>query len=211
MAGFEVITEGKEANEAKAKSDSFQAAIVESNARAKSAEAQVASANAASRDAVAKVATAEARIKEAEARAAEAKLELEKFKAPRVISAAAQERMVKVLEVFSGTPFDLMVGTDSESIDLMRTIQSVLNKAGWKQVQAEGPIGLGDSNPLIGFTLVSGVFVEISAERLPDWLHPIDTLVGLLKSEHVDARGSAAKTGVKPNAVHISIGKKPFT
>ncbi|MGD1103500.1 MAG: hypothetical protein ABSA59_15730 [Terriglobia bacterium] len=139
---------------------SLQGKIADANARAKGAEALVASADAASRDAVAKVATAEARIKEAEARAAEAKLELEKFKMPRTIGLVGQERMVKALEVFPGTPFDLTVGSDSESVDLMRIVQSVLVRAGWKQVAADGAIGLSNSNPLIGITLSSGILLS---------------------------------------------------
>ncbi len=81
----------RDANLAKAQSDSFQRDIADSNARAKAAEAQVASANAASRDAVAKVANSEARIAEANraaadanARAAEAKQTAEAERLERV-------------------------------------------------------------------------------------------------------------------------------
>jgi hypothetical protein len=186
--------------------------------RAASAESQLAESNAraevARKDAEAfrlDIAQSNERANKAEAEAAEAKLELEKFRASRTISSAAQERIIKSLEAFPGTPFDLSVGTDSESLDLMRTVQSVLVRSGWKQVAAEGPIGLSNSNPLIGITVSSGIVVEISAERLPDWLRATDTLVGLLKSEHFDVHGDAARKGVKPNAIHIMIGKKPIT
>ncbi|MGB6875925.1 MAG: hypothetical protein WBD87_07800 [Candidatus Acidiferrales bacterium] len=198
---FDARRAQSEAESAKATAKGFKSKIADAEARTKNAEALVASANAASRDAVVRVA-------EAEARAAEAKFELEKLRTPRTIDPAEQDQMISALKAFAGTPFDLDVATDPESVDLMHTIQSILLAAGWKQVSAKGTVGLSNSSPLIGINIDTGIAVQISDSKVPEWYAPANALVRLLRSKF-ETRGFAATTGLDPNAVHISIGKKP--
>src|SRR5215475_11884241 len=77
---------------------------------------------------------------EANARALEAKLELEKFKAPRIISAEHQAAVISKLKKFSETPFDLAIGPmgDPEPLYLARAIYSALTSANWRQVAWTG-------------------------------------------------------------------------
>ena len=105
------------------------------------------------------IANANERAAKAQEDAAKANLELEKIRTPRTISPQDQVEIVAALKPFSGAPYDLSVGVDSESSSLMRTVQSILNRAEWKQVAASGPIGISNSNPLIGINLDTGVSV----------------------------------------------------
>jgi len=154
------------------------------------------------------IAEANVRAAKAQEEAAKANLELEKIKAPRTISPQEQTEIITALKPFSGTPYELLVGTDSESTNFMKIIQSILNHAGWVQVATVG-IGVAGSNPLIGITLNSGVYIEIDASKLPVWQAAISKLVELLKAKNITAQGNAARTGVDPNSVHVHIGKKP--
>lgn len=183
--------------------------------KAKDSQIELAKKGAAEATATAKgfesqIAASDARAKVAEAEAAKANLELVRLRTPRTLDTGQQQRIVKGLEFFPDIPFDLTVYLDSESVDFMRTVKLVLSTAKWKQVAAKGPIGLGNSDPLIGLSVSTGVLVVMSNSGTGGqrWADAIDKLVGLLKAEHVDASGTIAMTGVEPNAVHITIGKK---
>jgi hypothetical protein len=150
---------------------------------------------------------------DAEARTLRTDQALGELKRPRIIKREALERMAKDLGEFPGTPFDLNVAGDGEPIRLMDTVRSMLAKAGWKQVPVTGRIGLLNSDPFVGLTTVDGILVEISGAR-PDLLKPSNLFIWLLDAEHLDVFGLirtdlSAPTSVLPNAIHISIGKKP--
>lgn len=155
------------------------------------------------------IANANERAAKAQEEAAKANLELEKIRTPRTISAQGQSEMIAALKSYAGTPYDLCVGTDAESVDLMKTLQSVLNNAGWNQVPVKGAVGISDSVPLVGITLNTGIFVEMDISKVSVWHAPVNKLVGLLKAKNIASQGTGAATGVNPNAVHIIIGKKP--
>jgi outer membrane murein-binding lipoprotein Lpp len=148
-------------------------------------------------------------IETAKEEAAKANLELAKLRTPRTISLQGQSEIIGALQPFSGTPYDLSVASDSESADLMKIIQTLLHVAGWKQISAKGPIGLSNSDPLIGITVNTGVHVEIDRGKYSAWGAAIEKLVGVLKAKNIATQGNAADTGVEPNCVHIFIGKKP--
>lgn len=182
------------ANSARQEADSFERDIVSAKKQAADAESHLA---------------------DALRQAAEAKLELEKFKAPRIIPPERQAEMSKRLEVFAGTPYDLSFGPDSESLDLMRTIRSILSSAKWVHVSIVGVIGMndpleaGNPSPLIGSATISGVLVEFSASKSPDWFTAADTLVGLLRAAGIATEGHAVTGKMEANAIHITVGNKP--
>jgi hypothetical protein len=148
------------------------------------------------------------RTANAEKAASDAALALANFKAPRVISAGAQKAMIGELSFFAGTPFDLSVGSDSESIKLMEVVQSVLVAAKWKQVAAVGPIGVSGTNPLVSIAMESGIHVEIHETRRSDWERAAHTLSTLIKREGISVEGHAAPDTTS-NAIHVIIGTKP--
>lgn len=154
-------------------------------------------------------ANAESHLTEALRRAADAQSELARFRAPRTISPTEQVQMSRALEAFAGTPFDLSVAGDAESIDLMHVVQTVLVSANWRQVAATGDLILQGVTPSIGITLNSGVFIEIDAARRSQWEGALRTLVLLLQAEAIAVRGNIAQTGSTPNAIHVMIGMKP--
>ena len=71
------------------------------------------------REANARIAEAQRGAAEAEARAAEANLALERFKAPRMLSAEQQRRMKAALIPFPGIPYELAVDPVPEAISLL--------------------------------------------------------------------------------------------
>jgi hypothetical protein len=154
------------------------------------------------------IAEANQRAEEAKERATQARLELAKFRAPRMIAPDAQLQMSQTLAAFAGTPFDLSVGSDSESVDLMESVLSVLSAAKWKQVDAAGPIGVSGTNPLVGVSMVSGVHVEIREERRSEWEQAAKTLFTLIKREGIAVEVHAAED-ITNTAMHVIIGTKP--
>ena len=140
IADAELAAVTREAGDAQISADSAASAASRANSFAKEAEQHAVRANEKANRFQLEIARSNARAAEAEQRAAQAKLE--KLESPRVISSPEQRRMVKVLAAFRGTPFDLSVGDTPESVSLMYTVQSVLVKAGWRQVAAAGSIGL---------------------------------------------------------------------
>jgi len=154
------------------------------------------------------IASTNERAARAEEQAAKANLELEKLRTPRTIGSHDRAEIIEAIKEFSGTPYDLSAGTDSESVQFMKTMQSLLNDSGWKQLPFNGPIGITNTDPLVGISLNSGINVEIAAVRVSRWSKAMDKLVGILKAKHVVAAGIVSQTD-DANAVHIMVGKKP--
>lgn len=211
----------RDANQAKAQSDSFQAAIANANARAKSAEAQVASANAASRDAVAKVANADARIAEANRVAAEANQIAESERLARVkieerlagwsLEPEAQARLTDRLKPFAKTPFDLSV--NPAEARFMEILDGILTKAGWSRQQPKpsGPSRPGFLNiPILvdgkaGMSTASGISVGVAQERFKDFKAAAESLVSGLIAEGIPVE---LLQSADPSAIHIVIGNR---
>lgn len=84
------------------------------------------------------IATTNERAARAEEQAAKANLELERIKTPRSISSADRAEVIHDLKAFAGTPYDLSAGTDSESVQFMKSLQSLLNDSGWTQAPVKG-------------------------------------------------------------------------
>jgi len=56
---------------------------------------------------------------------------------PRRLSADQVQHLVTLLKPFAGQEFSLAVAPDPEAIDLLKTIDSVVNAAGWRVIPAQ--------------------------------------------------------------------------
>lgn len=82
-------------------------------------------------------AKANERSAQADQKAAEAKLELEKLRTPRTISHIPE--LLTTLEAFKGTEYTFSaVCADEESINLLKEIGALLQRAGWKRGKPVG-------------------------------------------------------------------------
>jgi hypothetical protein len=141
-----------------------------------------------------------------------ARSEFTKFRASRTISEADKTRWIERLSNFPATPFVLAVGPDSESFELLTTIKSILLAAKWKQLPAQGNVGIAGSDPLIGISVTTGILIEADASRLAAWgqqTGPMEALQELFTSSGIPANANLAASGVSPEAIHILIGNRP--
>lgn len=207
--------------------------------RAAKAEAQIAAANAASKDAVSKVATAEARVAEASAKAeafrldiakaneaaahaqaqvaeataeaAKANLELEKIKTPRNLTLEQQGRISAAIGIFPGTPYDLWVSSDSDSVSLMQQIDAALHKAKWENHPA-GDIQFANK---AGIITGAGVSVHFPQEMGDKLAGPALVLSAALKAagipqQTVYSDGPDYEKGMDRTRIHVWVGSKPL-
>ena len=122
------------------------------------------------------------------ARAAEARLELEKFKAPNILSSEQRKRIADKLKSFGGVQFDGAWTNLDPEIDLLFTaIEETLVSAGWKGVSyngggqlygRKGYISVGQANAY-------GVIVNIDKSKSPNLLWPALDLVKALTEEGI--------------------------
>ncbi len=146
------------------------------------------------------------RAAHAEARAAEANLELARLTTPRVLDAGAQARVLAQLRPFSGTPFDLSVAADSETLRLLSELDDVLNKAGWVQRPYPGPIGLSLPHGMVGIAVATGIHIEVPPTNQNDWTHAAQALEAALNAKGLQA--TATLTTSPSNRLNIKVGKK---
>jgi len=149
---------------------------------------------------------------EANARAMEAQLALEKFKAPRSLSAEQQDRIATKVRPFGSIPFDFAVQTDPESINLMEQISASLESAGWirKPWKDGGVIFTPQGKPPAGIVSFSGLAIQIDVSKTAEWDWAASTLWKAIEAEGIAA--TAVRLNDKSenaNAVHIKVGKKP--
>jgi hypothetical protein len=160
----------------------------------------------------AEIAKSNARSDEANARALEAKLELEKFKAPRILTREAQERIAAKLKLFSDTVFDIGIGPmgDPEPLYLSRSIHSALFAAGWKAIDWTGGGQTYTESPMpsLGLTMVSNVIVDVHPDWWPKFRPAAEALAGALNAEGIDAIADSRPTSIKNGAIHVRIGRK---
>jgi hypothetical protein len=220
------------ANERSAKlevqAESFKADSEKARAAIASAQAEAARADAASKNAVAKVAVAEARSAEAsakaeefrldiakanesaakaEARALEAKLELERFKQPRTLSLEQRQRLVSKLTGNAGQKFSLTVAGDSEALDLLKVIKSILLESGWVQIAPTnfGSIMLGDAALAYGRGVIIrfGDSTNLEVRNCGGLLSEALAFEGIAGKPEIDARVSDA------SEINVLVGTKP--
>jgi hypothetical protein len=159
-------------------------------------------------------AQANARAAEASAHAVEAQFALEKFKAPRTLSFEQQAKIIGEMKQFSGTPFVLGVFQEPEALALLTQIEDILIKAGW--VEEEWKSG-GDvvysrqGRPNIGYTFVTGLYVQADYSHAADFRPIVMLLASLLSDAGIDAKPEVGRMAPNTNndAIKILIGQKP--
>src|SRR5205814_7980939 len=133
-------------------------------------------------------------------------------KAPRTLSAEQIERMAEKLKPFAGTVVDAGFGPmgDPEPLYLIRSIATVLSKAGWKLVDWTGP-GFTYSEPLLptlGQTLVTNVIVDVHPDRWAKFGAAATALAAALASEGIDAIAHSRPSSINTDAIHVRVGRK---
>jgi hypothetical protein len=156
--------------------------------------------------------SAKAAIADANARTAEAQAELARFKAPRVLSAEQQGRIVDKLRVFSGTRFDGSIGPkgDVEPLFAMRFIATSLASAGWIQVPWTGSGETYTEAPLpaLGLTTVSNVIVDVHPDHWAALGPAAIALADALNAEGIAAIADSKPTTIPGDLIHLRIGRK---
>ncbi len=154
---------------------------------------------------------------EANARASEAQLALERFKAPRLMSAEQEVRIRSKVRPFSGTPFDLsVIPGDPEAVNFALQIAVVLEAEKWSWVEFNHPNGPFmqvlnvPGKPNVGLIGSWAVVIQTHAEQA-DRLGPAaQALAAALDAEGFIAAAAGKPPAAIPNTdtMHIIIGKK---
>jgi hypothetical protein len=161
-----------------------------------------------------KAATANERAEVARREAAEAQLALERFKAPRTLSASQQDAIAEKLRPFAGQKFDVGINSgDPEAISLAEIIENILAKAGWEQIDWKG----GDvvySRPerrQLGMISMAGVFIQIEQDKAQEFEAPAVMLAGSLNLEGIASKAEAGqvRTADNKDVIHVMVGRKP--
>jgi hypothetical protein len=227
-----------------AKTEGFRLAIAKANERATKAQESLALAEQHAAEANAKAegfrldiakanksaAEAQAQVAAATAEAAKANLELARLKTPRSLTRVPE--LVASLAPFTGTEYVFTsVFQDEDSIFLLRSIDDVLQKAGWKRGKSVGgfpginPYGkdVPDFSVPIGFG--TGVQVSTEAPRpfdfdkvqikdLPPYIQAAGTLkfalAQCISPLQENSTGKVAEVGQGTSTIiRIAVGKKP--
>lgn len=149
----------------------------------------------------------------AKSEAANAQLALEKFKAPRELSAENRVALIERMSAFSGTIFDAgITAPDPEYILLIRDVIGALKKAGWIFVGWEGPGQLlhNAPDPVIGMVSVAGIAIFVNPEADPELWKPVSALTSFFND--VELKANSGRMAVSGNtnakAIHVMIGRK---
>ncbi|MBV9155504.1 MAG: hypothetical protein JO097_04535 [Acidobacteriaceae bacterium] len=196
-------------NSASASANAASAAKVEAD----SYEGQI-------RSALQQAAAAEKELTEARNQAAaantkalEAQRALDAYKAARVLSPQQQRKMETALEGFAGTPYEVAVCSNSECIDLLRQIDSVLMLAGW----TEKPSARKDLRTTINLgnglsaeqAFTSGIIVGVSKPGAAKLGDAARALASELNAVGISAQaGYLADNDPSPDNVHVIVGNK---
>ena len=133
---------------------------------------------------------------------------------PRTIGPKSQQRIAEAIKPFADTPFDFSVELDPESVDLMESIGSALEKAGWhRQAVAQGFGYIPPGKTVAGIAVLKGVEIQIAESRRQDWGEPGKAAAVLLRA--LRNEGLTAFLKLVPDvqeskdAIHIKVGAKP--
>lgn len=149
----------------------------------------------------------EADLKQANNRLAIAEASL----TPRSLSLEEQTVMVSDLKPFSGTPFELSVDPDPESLRFLGTIDSILTSSGWTATTPQLTPGedfftLSDGHEAT-IEYITGIDIEIPRSRIAGWGQACATFGGALIARHVNARVEVGEDG-QNRAIHVIVGSK---
>jgi len=178
-----------------------------------SVTATIASANAAAESAKADAAKAAETAAKASQTAAAANLELAKLNSPRTLTAQQQKKLIELLKPYAGTKFDVAVlRGDAETESLLEVMESLLQSAGWVQIDWKGEkiVFKRDAKPLAGVVNVSGVIIQVHPDQVNRFSKSALALAASLNTEGIDTRPEAGLgvTNNNPDALHLLIGKK---
>ena len=171
-------------------------------------------------------ADAESHLAEAAKRATALTTELDRLTTPR--SLPRSQQIVSSLKPFSGTEYMFTdVCADTECINLLQDIETVLQLAGWKRIKAPrvfpGLVLWGEQGDLVGISLRPGIKVSVEGEHpsdmekdeiaKPQYMRAAITL-NLALASNVSPRENTPMivnmaVGTSP-VVHISVGRKPL-
>lgn len=157
------------------------------------------------------VAQAQERAAKAEQKAAEAQLALEKFKAPRILTTAGQERITSKMASFHGMSFDVATTTAKEPLNLAEQIEIALKLAKWTQLEwTGGPISR-NGKPMVGHAIETGVTIQVEIVQKEQLLGVAKALAAALRDEGIAAEAQLMPIPRTDNhsAIHIVVGDKP--
>jgi hypothetical protein len=171
---------------------------------------------------------AESHLAEALQRASEATAELNRIKSPR--SLLNDSQAASALAVFKDTEYMfLSVFADDESIQLLRAIDGVLQRAEWKRAQPTSPFPPAinvfgrEVNVTVSAGLTTGVQVSVDSteslaslqalplDKLPQTVKAALALNARISSSLYPSQGEM-KVNVQPGTsgtIRIAVGKKP--
>jgi hypothetical protein len=150
---------------------------------------------------------------EANARALEARVELEKFRAPRTLSAAQQARLAEQMKPFVGVRFDgAWASLDVEIDSFFTTLEDALKKAGWVSVSfVGGGIIYGrDARSSVGMANAFGVVINIDPAKNPELMPAAYGLFLALLQEGIGVvfQPKVGFTSANADTIHILVGTK---
>ncbi len=141
-----------------------------------------------------RVAEANLKAEEARRKADEGRLELEKYKAPRVLSVEQIGRIAGAVSPFPNTEFVATVNSwHPEMMEFIRSVISALRLGLWKQVASPNPVQTTEVEPpLIGTGAKNrNVLVVVNSVRpeaeIPSMVEAGKTLAKALEAEGVEA------------------------
>lgn len=155
------------------------------------------------------ISDANARGEEAKTKALEAQLALEKFRAPRVLSAEQQQAIIGALKKFQGQEYagEIGGGIPDASV-LWHSIDNALLMAGWIRLP---PPGMSIGNSSVGISLVPpvGIAIITREDDLPVLAGRAMPLVIELKRAGIEATLSIdVQNVIRAKSIVIQIGPK---
>jgi hypothetical protein len=155
-----------------------------------------------------KIKAADVRIAEANARALEAQVALEKFKAPRILTAEQQQNVVAAVKPWAGLSVSFSVTSEPESIALMQVVRRTLGSAGWVPIASQmGDLEIDGA----GVATASGIEVQVHplSARGTKLAGAAQALAQALMAADIAAIATANPQLKNESAVNVMVGKKP--
>lgn len=153
-------------------------------------------------------------VADANARTAEAYRELSELTTPRTLTPDLRARLADKMKPFAGTQFDVALNPDTETRTLLLQLEDALAAAGWQELDWAGakPTLTRDKHHLAGVVGLSGVVIQMRADRVAKLKPAADALAAALQLEGISASAELGQ-GVKDDnaaALHILVGNKPL-
>lgn len=159
----------------------------------------------------ASIARANADAAVATARAAEANLALEKYKAPRRLTADQVRHVTNALKRFAGTPFDMEVSQTGDAPGLAVQLADLLQSAGWvwKDNPGSGSIVVRLGNRVAAVSSYVGFAAQIEVTKAGQWKAALDALVSEMNAQGIPMLGNVVRAGeTRTDTVQIVVGAK---